>query len=306
MSGRKELDTDPSKEGSTSHPEGSASAVRAGLARMGTWGWGGKAGDSSEKADHDTEDDDHRIRFTIGGAGRRLTKDDFLREIQGLDPKARAEIVENSDASPALKAIAKKEPADASPHNAGKGLYPPKQKAVAKPHVPDLDETEEETDSEHERIRRKSLQAALQLSRKKDAPITSSSGAGSSKAAKVSSYDDDEPETAAERKRREQALKGVEDADDDDEQGSSSSGGRGRKSRRKSEDDDEGDYPETAAERRRREAALGLSGQRDRSKDKDEFAGARGSGEITVPEQAVRPLRGIRFAESPVRGEGKK
>ena len=292
VGGRKESDAEV-KEGSTSHGESSASAGRSGLARMGTWGWGGKAAGSSERPEDDPEHDDHRIRFTIGGAGRRLTKDDFLREIQGLDPKARAEIVDNSNASPALKAIAKNPSREPSPHTggSGRGLYPPKPKVVAKPQAPDLDETEEETDSEHERVRRKSVQAALQLSRKKDAPISSNAGRS---AGKVSSYDDDEPETAAEKKRRVQAMKGVED---DDEPESSSSGSRGRTSRPRSVD--EGDYPETPAEKRRREAALGLGRQRDGSDDV-------GPSEITVPEPAVRPLRGIRFAESPVRGEGKK
>jgi hypothetical protein len=69
---------------------GSASAATSNSARQThkelSWkGFGATNG--SEKDD----DNDKRIRFTIGGTGRRMTKDDFLREIQALDPKARAE-----------------------------------------------------------------------------------------------------------------------------------------------------------------------------------------------------------------------
>ncbi|TVY62826.1 Na(+)/H(+) antiporter, partial [Lachnellula suecica] len=75
-------------------------AVRQGISRMTTWTGANKKPGAGE----DEEDDDRRIRFMIGGAGRRLTKEDFLKEIQTLDPKARCEIVENSDADPAMKA----------------------------------------------------------------------------------------------------------------------------------------------------------------------------------------------------------
>lgn len=69
---------------------GSASAATSNSARQThkelSWKVFG-ATNGSEKDD----DNDKRIRFTIGGTGRRMTKDDFLREIQALDPKARAE-----------------------------------------------------------------------------------------------------------------------------------------------------------------------------------------------------------------------
>jgi hypothetical protein len=75
----------------------------------------GKGTEAADKAYGEEEDDDRRIRFTIGGAGRRLTKEDFLKEIQSLDPKARCEIVAESDAPEAMKAMAQKDASEESP-----------------------------------------------------------------------------------------------------------------------------------------------------------------------------------------------
>jgi hypothetical protein len=86
---------------------------RPGLFSRGTWGFGGK--DETANHPNSDDDDDRRIRFTIGGAGRRLTKDDFLKEIQSLDPKARCEIITESDAPAAMKDMAKKDASRDSP-----------------------------------------------------------------------------------------------------------------------------------------------------------------------------------------------
>ena len=56
----------------------------------------------------DNHEDDHRIRFTVGGNSRRLTKADFFKEIQALDPRAQAHVVEASDAPEAIKRDVKK------------------------------------------------------------------------------------------------------------------------------------------------------------------------------------------------------
>lgn len=275
-----------------------ASAVRHGLARMGTWGFGGRGTEAEKKPEHDSEDDDRRIRFTIGGAGRRLTKDDFLREIQSLDPKGRAEMVDSSDASPALKAQARKGSGVATGGNTSAASRLLGAAAAAKSkNVPDVEETEEEPDSEDEKMRNKNMKNALQLSRKKDAPVASSS------TPPRNDHESDIPETDTERKRREQVLKGVSRDDDDDEsEDISPSRGRGRgmivDSDSEEDDDEEEQYQETAAEKRRREAALGLSGA-DGEKDSDDDGAPR------VPPPAAKPLRGIRFAQSPVRA-GKK
>jgi hypothetical protein len=39
----------------------------------------------------DENDDDKQIRFTIGGAGQRLMKEDFLKHIWSHDPKSCAQ-----------------------------------------------------------------------------------------------------------------------------------------------------------------------------------------------------------------------
>lgn len=49
------------------------------------------------------EDDDERIRFTINAGGRRMSKAEFIQKIQSLDPKARANFVEDSDAPEPVK-----------------------------------------------------------------------------------------------------------------------------------------------------------------------------------------------------------
>ena len=60
---------------------------------------------SSRKQKPPTADpDDDRIRFTVSGAGgRRLSKQDFIEQIQSMDPKARVKAVEDSDAPEDLK-----------------------------------------------------------------------------------------------------------------------------------------------------------------------------------------------------------
>lgn len=286
------VDSSTEKQTEPAQGEASSKAVRQGLARMGTWGWGGK-GDSVEKADG--QDDDSRIRFTIGGAGQRLTKEDFLRQIQSLDPKERAKVMEGSDASPAMKAAVKRESESGAP----RGIPGTRSKASGRPQQrADMGETSDEDDSNA-----RPSQTPLPLSRRKDAPIASSSTGG--RIGRVASYDDDEPETAAERKRREKAMKGVEDERPASSSSSSSpSGGRGRRSRSRSVDKEHagGYYTETPAERRRREAALGHSTGGDGTRDEEEQeAQAIKFEEPTVPRPVVQPLRGIRFADEQVK-----
>ncbi|KAI1505583.1 alkali metal cation/H+ antiporter Nha1 C terminus-domain-containing protein [Biscogniauxia marginata] len=84
-------------------------------------GWGGfgragaaeqrkKTATSSAAAPEDETEDDRGIRFTIGGVGRRMTKDDFLKEVQKLDARTRRDVVNSSTASADLKSEAKEQP----------------------------------------------------------------------------------------------------------------------------------------------------------------------------------------------------
>lgn len=102
------------------------SQVRRGLTRMGTW-VGKKEGESSkagaQKAGRkDDFDMDDGLRFTVahdptlesqgvGVKGRRMSKHDFIKEISKLDPKARRNLVETSDAPQAVKQVARQEAA---------------------------------------------------------------------------------------------------------------------------------------------------------------------------------------------------
>ncbi|PBP23291.1 Na+/H+ antiporter nha1 [Diplocarpon rosae] len=111
------------KQGESSKAEDPASRPEQSrmLSRLGNWGFkspstaeeGNDSGNRRES--NDEEEDDRHIRFTIGDAGVRLTKEDFLREIQSLDPKARAAVVDASDASAAMKYLARKDASTESP-----------------------------------------------------------------------------------------------------------------------------------------------------------------------------------------------
>lgn len=91
------------------------------LKRMGTWaGFKGKGESSTPEAsgkgpqdngkgrrrpsmEEQAEEEDDGVRFTITADGRRMSKADFFRQIQSMDPKARREAVLDSDAPQAVK-----------------------------------------------------------------------------------------------------------------------------------------------------------------------------------------------------------
>lgn len=268
--------------GSSSAEVTAEKTARAPMNRLGSlsgWGFGGK--NTEAVPEEDDEDDDRRIRFTIGGgAGRRLTKEDFLKEIQSLDPKARCEIVEESDAPDVMKAMARQ---DASSDSVGSSrllgsrsahLAPGKGSAknvaaeMARRKSVKIQEEEEEDDSEEYEERARS-------SRHRTTPATSRRLSNSG------SPSTDVDESAVERKRRHKAMRGIDDV---------SPSTRGRSPQREESDDEPGG--ETVAEKRRREAALGVT--QDDSDDDDT---------PRVPPPATAKSRGIRFAQSPVRGK---
>lgn len=297
--------------------------VRQGLSRIGTWGFGGKNAnkeDAITREEQADEDDDRHIRFTIGGAGRRLTKEDFLKEIQSLDPKARCEIIYESDAPAEMKDLAKKDASDDSPGSsrifgaknpqraASKGVANSIGAAMARAKGADLRREEDEgygrdhesgsEESDSDREQRKRGKAVLDLSRKRQRAELM----GDRKLSKIESHASaEQPETEAERKRRLGALKGVDNVTDAQRgrsrtvdrprkgasaSGSASGSGSGSGSRRPS-------HGETPAEKRRREAALGV-GSRAVEEDSEDDDTPR------VP-PPVAKSRGIRFAQSPVR-----
>ncbi|CCU75135.1 Na+/H+ antiporter [Blumeria hordei DH14] len=100
----------------TRQPNSEPSTVRQGVNKVGQWTgkkssgeeassevssrqgmsrWGLRKKKSSERS-IDEEEDDRYIRFTIDGKGKRLTKDDLIRELQNMDPKTRLNVIQDS------------------------------------------------------------------------------------------------------------------------------------------------------------------------------------------------------------------
>lgn len=275
-----------------SRPKPSSHNTDGMLARMGNWGFKGPntSDDTPEKGKasaHDAEEDDRQIRFTIGGAGRRLTKEDFLNEMRSLDPKARLEVVASSDAPDVMKDLARRDASKDNPGSSrlfaaqstqvatGKGAAKSVGAEMARKRGADVDEEDEDAEDRssgsQERRREKRTE------KPKPARRPSHSEAPSK----------DVGETQAERRRREQALKGVDHV-------TPAQRGRSRETVDEEDEDEDEDEEvgETAAEKRRRVAALG------RSKD-GEDSDEDGAPRVPPP---VAKSRGIRFAQSPVRG----
>ncbi|KOS20986.1 Na(+)/H(+) antiporter [Escovopsis weberi] len=172
-------------------------------------------------AAEEEELDDKKIRFTIGSVGRRMNKEDFIREVQKLDASTRQEVVDQSSASAALKKYARQDP---PMKEATKSQ--PAERVPLSPGSSSGDERRRESDS-----------VSPPLRRPVESPPRGRGRRADSSASKPSEM---EEETAVERKRRLAALASQE------EEAAESSG--------------EMPIGETPAERRRREAALGVSG----------------------------------------------
>lgn len=323
--------------------------IRQGLTRVGTWtGFAprketqvaeGSTTDSPKKPKiAQQEDDDRRIRFTIGGAGRRMTKEDFLKELQAMDAKTRHEIVAESDAPAAMKDMARKDASDSSPGSSRLfsaktpqlgasskeakvvGAAMAKAKGVnlqSDSDVSDLSDIGDDKPADTATATKK--RQAFMQDLVMDESGTSNQDVGNStrmseKSTKVDGPSTQVEETPAERRRRQQALKGVDDQPTSPKQ---------RPSIRQ-----ESSVRETPAERRRREAAgtmpsgtLASSSRSDGIPDSETPAekrrreaalgmGGDASDEDSDDDNTARvPLpsagqrsRGIRFAEEPLRG----
>lgn len=171
-------------------------------------------------------DDDHNIRFTIGGVGRRMNKEDFIREVQKLDANTRRDVAEQSNASRPIKEVAKRNPGFTQPSNprpavprivetradssdrgkGGSGSSTPRGRPAAKEtrSSPAVAPTEE-YETPVERRRRLAVLGQQASDRSQDADAQGDSG-----------------ETPAERRRREAALGmggPASDSDSEDEGG---------------------------------------------------------------------------------------
>jgi hypothetical protein len=284
-----------------------------------------------KKRKEDDNSDDEHIRFTVTADGRRMSKNEFIQQIQKMDPKSRAQLVESSNAPEAVKHEARR---DAKEHAARK-------RAASAVNIPPVVGERDEAQQQHVEspdAGRRAGPESLTLvdSQDQDVPFHSVSAA-------LASYSLDRtahPETAAQRRRREathafpraDVAPGDSDAetpppppppqDASDESpaerrrrmaalgvraspGAPSPPGTVRpqpRSRSRSHMDED----ETAAERRRRLGALGIARDEggDSESSEDEEAGdplatgrrphGRGGAEAERPRQP-----GIRFAELP-------
>ncbi|QPG94158.1 hypothetical protein C2857_005022 [Epichloe festucae Fl1] len=231
---------------------------KAGWAGFGQRGEQGRRKNMAQQQAQAANDDDKKIRFTIGGVGRRMTKEDFIREVQKLDSGTRNEVVDRSTASNALKSIAKEappvEPRPARPQQ--KQSPPPPQRPV-----PVIREQHSGSSSNGESSSTGANRSvSISPTRKQDEIVEPPRG-------RTEKVQDDQNETAVERRRRLAVLSKQNEAS-------------GRN----------GDNGETPAERRRRQAALGIhAGGSAAEEDSDS--------EDEGTERVPPARRGIRFAE---------
>jgi hypothetical protein len=141
-------------------------------------------------------DDDKKIRFTIGGEGRRMTKEDFIREVQKLDSGTRKQVVEDSNASRKLKAIAKQDPS----------LIPPITEQAPSD---DAQAQGSSSSSTARKVTSSDDTAETAAERNRRLAVLASQGDDDDEG-------DDIEETPAERRRRQAALGTTEDDSDDD------------------------------------------------------------------------------------------
>ena len=294
--------------------------VRQGLKRMGTWaGMGGKdeasaggeaTGESSgeigrqkRKKSSAIDPDDERIRFTVGTSGRRMSKQDFIAQIAGLDPNARVAAVEESDVPEAVKQDVRdgveheqgSVEIPAQPPPAARGQFRSRSYQSTMPLKPLGDE-------QHPRSTMPEVQEAenedqpqgdtgLQLVDSHNEQAIPFHPAG----ATVSKHSAGKPETAAQLRRRLAAGQGNEGGSTTRSSPSPLSAA--------------GQVGETPAERRRRLAAL--EGGGEDSSDSDDSEGPRQPKEGHIPvaepgqEELERRAPGIRFADSPAVSQGR-
>ncbi|KAI9686191.1 MAG: hypothetical protein M1822_003846 [Bathelium mastoideum] len=263
------------------------------------------------------EDDDQHIRFTVGNSARRMSKAEFIQQVQRLDPKSRRDFVESSNVPEAVKEEAR---ADAQEHTDNK-------RRATDPNIATSPDTEinvfdgDPADptaaavvrkvSSHEEENRPTGPdspdglALVESHRDEEVPFHSVSADISQRLTAAGGRDT----AAAQRRRRLARERDDSDSDDDGTErvppqhavpaeGPHQPAGNVTVPHGRSYTEE----GETAAERRRREGALGLYHQEESDSDEEDEA----SGPRQPPKGAVVPeggpatrTPGIRFADQP-------
>jgi len=207
------------------------------------------------KQEIEQDEDDKNLRFTISAGGRRMSKAEFIEQIQLLDPKARGRAIEDSDAPEDIKEEAASGELDS--------YFPPMGKSSSRPQGPSR------TTTSDSRMRRSNANDGRQTN--------------SDELTQVQTKEEEVPfhpvssdlaryqfgasgrETAAQRRRRMHAAQAEAPAP--------SRTGETPRSDPQGSGGTTTDEPETAAERRRREAALGKSKEDSTESSSDEEDG---------------------------------
>lgn len=168
------------------------------------------------------EQDDKHIWFKLEGVDRRLTKNDFIKLVQQMDPQKRLEVIDTSSASNAVKSLARMDP----PKSAKKVEQAAESAAGPEEHGRDSYDGEA---SSSQQTRSTSRSPSSSGPRKADPgddqPSSSIPETAAERRRRMSvlqNVDDDAAETPAERRRREAALgvgssgQTADDSDDDD------------------------------------------------------------------------------------------
>lgn len=235
------------------------------------------------------DNDDDNVRFTISTGGRRMSKADFIKQIQQLDPKLRARVVEDSDVPEAVKVEAR---ADAKEQDSKERREAAQE--GSSPRRPNIVEANgSDGDEQGARVMRvtsddsKAGPDGLTLVDSNDQNIPYHDV--SSDLSRYGMQQGTGQETAAQRRRREARLKaqqGPPPEGDSEDDGTERVPPRapGPPVSAVSSHRNSAFEGETAAERRRREGALGVSKEESDSSE----------------EESNEPRRpGIRFADEP-------
>ena len=293
---------------------GDDDAVGQSLRRITTWvGRGsknsgeqaeaGEAGAPEEKRRKSVkpaeDEDDHRFRLTLGGSSRSVKKEDFIKEIQSLDPKAQARVVDESNAPEGIKHDVKRVAGKKQERREARGEASSSQSPAEGEREPRVEKIRPNNGEDTS-----STNLALVDSNERSIPFHPVSDS-------VSRYSEGQPETAAARRRRlasagKQSSSSVPQQQQQQQPRPNAASLSQSSSRRRAPPSRLEDV-ETEAEKHRRLAALGQVEDEDDSSSDDD-GGERQpkrKGHKPVAEPTVRSP-GIRFADSPVPTRGRR
>lgn len=217
------------KSGSTASQEGEAGKAPGSSSGIPSWATGAlrRTGDPVQKARkksvaEEQDEDDRHIRFTIGGVGRRLTKEDFIQEMRKLDKGTRGEVVDQSSASHTVKTLAKQDAPARQRAQSSADSTPQDKNASAAQEEPSSSDPNSGSSSRSESSHGgKAITRTMLSNEASETPAERRRRLAALKGVGDGTTDEAD-ETAAERRRREAALgvsstaEGEEDSDDDD------------------------------------------------------------------------------------------